>query len=189
MVTTIAYFVFFPNNTYDPDTMPRPQTTEYAPYYSRYVDLVQTEEIVPELNSQLDKTVSFLSNISEEKSLTNYAEGKWTIKEVLNHVNDTERVFLYRAFWFARGFEQPLPGYDQDICVASARPNSVPYTELVDEFKNVRRSTLSIFKNIPDEAWRRSGVASDNPFTVRALAYIIAGHVDHHRKILEERYL
>jgi len=87
LVTTIAYFVFFPNNTYDPDTMPRPQTTEYAPYYSRYVDLVQTEEIVPELNSQLDKTVSFLSNISEEKSLTNYAEGKWTIKEVLNHVN------------------------------------------------------------------------------------------------------
>lgn len=169
--------------------MTRPQTTEYAPYYSRYVDLIETSDILPELSSQLDRTVSFLSEISEEKSLTNYAPGKWTIKEVLNHVNDTERVFLYRAFWFARGFEQPLPGYDQDICVAAARPNSIPYDELVDEFKNVRLATLSIFRNLPDEAWNRTGIASDNPFTVKALAYIIGGHVAHHCKVIEERYL
>lgn len=169
--------------------MTRPQTAEYAPYYSRYVDLIQTPEIVPELGSQLEKTVSFLSNISEEKSLSSYAPGKWTIKEVLNHVNDTERVFLYRAFWFARAFDQPLPGYDQDVCVAAARANSIPYPELVDEFRNVRLSTLSIFKNIPEEAWSRTGIASDNPFTVRALAYIIAGHVAHHCKVIEERYL
>jgi hypothetical protein len=169
--------------------MTRPQTTEYAPYYSRYVDLIATPDVVPELSSQLEKTVSFLSNISEEKSLSTYGAGKWTIKEVLNHVNDTERVFLYRAFWFARGFEQPLPGYDQDVCVAAARPNSIPFTELIDEFKHVRQSTLSIFKNMPDEAWRRTGIASDNPFTVRALAYIIAGHVAHHSNVLKERYL
>ena len=169
--------------------MTRPQTTEYAPYYSRYVDLIATPDVIPELSSQLEKTVSFLSNISEEKSLSTYSPGKWTIKEVLNHVNDTERVFLYRAFWFARGFEQPLPGYDQDVCVAAARPNSIPFTELIDEFKHVRLSTLSIFKNIPDEAWGRTGIASDNPFTVRALAYIIAGHVAHHSNVLKERYL
>jgi len=169
--------------------MTRPQTTEYAPYYSRYVDLIATPDVVPELSSQLEKTVSFLSNISEEKSLSTYDAGKWTIKEVLNHVNDTERVFLYRAFWFARGFEQPLPGYDQDVCVAAARPNSIPFTDLIDEFKHVRLSTLSIFRNMPDEAWGRTGIASDNPFTVRALAYIITGHVAHHLNVLEERYL
>jgi hypothetical protein len=169
--------------------MTRPQTTEYAPYYSRYVDLIATPDVVPELSSQLEKTVSFLSNISEEKSLSTYGAGKWTIKEVLNHVNDTERVFLYRAFWFARGFEQPLPGYDQDVCVAAARPNSIPFTELIDEFKHVRLSTLSIFRNMPDEAWGRTGIASDNPFTVRALAYIITGHVAHHLNVLQERYL
>ena len=169
--------------------MTRPQTTEYAPYYSRYVDLIATPDVVPELSSQLEKTVSFLSNISEEKSLSTYGAGKWTIKEVLNHVNDTERVFLYRAFWFARGFEQPLPGYDQDVCVAAARPNSIPFTDLIDEFKHVRLSTLSIFRNMPDEAWGRTGIASDNPFTVTALAYIITGHVAHHLNVLEERYL
>ena len=169
--------------------MTRPQTTEYAPYYSRYVDLIATPDVVPQLSSQLEKTVSFLSNISEEKSLSTYGAGKWTIKEVLNHVNDTERVFLYRAFWFARGFEQPLPGYDQDVCVAAARPNSIPFTDLIDEFKHVRLSTLSIFRNMPDEAWGRTGIASDNPFTVRALAYIITGHVAHHLNVLEERYL
>ena len=169
--------------------MTRPQTTEYAPYYSRYVDLIATPDVVPELSSQLEKTVSLLSNISEEKSLSTYDAGKWTIKEVLNHVNDTERVFLYRAFWFARGFEQPLPGYDQDVCVAAARPNSIPFTDLIDEFKHVRLSTLSIFRNMPDEAWGRTGIASDNPFTVRALAYIITGHVAHHLNVLEERYL
>lgn len=169
--------------------MTRPQTTEYAPYYSRYVDLIATPDVVPELSSQLEKTVSFLTNISEEKSLSTYDAGKWTIKEVLNHVNDTERVFLYRAFWFARGFEQPLPGYDQDVCVAAARPNSIPFTDLIDEFKHVRLSTLSIFRNMPDEAWGRTGIASDNPFTVRALAYIITGHVAHHLNVLEERYL
>jgi len=169
--------------------MTRPQTTEYAPYYSRYVDLIATPDVVPELSSQLEKTVSLLSNISEEKSLSTYGAGKWTIKEVLNHVNDTERVFLYRAFWFARGFEQPLPGYDQDVCVAAARPNSIPFTDLIDEFKHVRLSTLSIFRNMPDEAWGRTGIASDNPFTVRALAYIITGHVAHHLNVLEERYL
>jgi len=90
--------------------MTRPQTTEYAPYYSRYVDLIATPDVVPELSSQLEKTVSFLSNISEEKSLSTYGAGKWTIKEVLNHVNDTERVFLYRAFWFARGLSNLFPG-------------------------------------------------------------------------------
>jgi len=169
--------------------MTRPQTTEYAPYYSRYVDLIATPDVVPELSSQLEKTVSLLSNISEEKSLSTYGAGKWTIKEVLNHVNDTERVFLYRAFWFARGFEQPLPGYDQDVCVAAARPNSIPFTDLIDEFKHVRLSTLSILRNMPDEAWGRTGIASDNPFTVRALAYIITGHVAHHLNVLEERYL
>ena len=111
------------------------------------------------------------------------------MRQVLNHVNDTERVFLFRAFWFARGFEAPLPGYDQDACVVVARADEFSWGSHIDDFRSIRLSTLSFFRNLTDEAWLRSGIASDNSFTVRALSYIIAGHVAHHTNILRERYL
>ena len=169
--------------------MTRPQTTEAAPYYFKYIDLISGEDIVPAIESQMGETLQFLEGISEEQSLHSYAPGKWTIREVLNHVNDGERLFLSRAFWFARGFQDALPSFDQDVAVQMAHANDTSWAQLLEEFKNVRLATISFFNNLPAEAWRRTGVASENPVTVRALAYIIAGHVAHHRGVLQEKYL
>lgn len=168
--------------------MTRPQSNEAASYYFPYINLVTSDEIVPAMKSQLDQTLALLQGISEEQSLQTYEPGKWTIRELLNHVNDGERVFLNRAFWFARGFQDPLPSFEQDLAVQAAHANNTPWSELVEEFRLVRLGTISFFNNMPDEAWSRTGVASDNPFTVRALAYIIAGHVAHHTKVLREKY-
>jgi len=162
---------------------------EAAPYYSRYINLVPGDNILQTLEIQLEETLEFLYGISDEQSLHRYAPDKWSIRQVLNHVNDTERVLLYRAFWFARGFETPLPGYDQDACAVTARADDFPWANHVEDFRSIRLSTLSFFNNLPAEGWQYSGIASDNPFTVRALAHIIAGHVEHHRGVVQERYL
>ena len=169
--------------------MTRPQPTEAAEYYSRYIDLITSDDIVPVFENQMGEMLQFLSGISEEQSLHSYAPGKWTIREVLNHVNDGERVFTGRAFWFARGFTDALPSFEQDIAVQAAQANNTSWADLVEEFKIVRLGTISFFKSMPEGAWDRTGVASDNPVSVRALAYIIAGHVAHHRNVLAERYL
>ena len=169
--------------------MTRPQTTEAADYYFKYIDLITSDDIVPALESQMGETLQFLSGISEEQSLHSYAPGKWTIRELLNHMNDGERLFSGRAFWFARGFTDPLPSFEQDVAVLMAQANNTSWAELVEEFKHLRLSTIALFKNLPEEAWSRSGVASDNPVTVRACAYIIAGHVAHHLGVLREKYL
>ena len=167
----------------------RPQSTEAAPYYSRYIDLVPDGDIITVLETQLDETLDFLSGISEEKSLHRYAPEKWSIREVLSHMNDCERVFLFRAFWFARGFSDPLPSFDQEVCVAAAKANEVSWASHVEEFRVLRLASLSFFRNLPAEAWERKGIASDNSFTVRALAYIAAGHVTHHTAVIRDRYL
>jgi len=169
--------------------MTRPQTTEAADYYFRYIDLITSDDIVPAIENQMGKMLQLLSGISEEQSLYSYAAGKWTIRELLNHVNDGERIFAVRGLWFARGFIDPLPGFEQDIAVENAHANNTSWADLVEEFKNVRLSTISFFKSLPDEAWDRTGVASDNPVSVRAIAYIIAGHVAHHIGVLREKYL
>lgn len=169
--------------------MTRPSPDEAAVYYSNYIDLVTGEDVVKTLEEQLNEFGSFLSTISEDQSLKNYAPGKWTLRELLNHVNDGERVFLYRALWFARGFPDPLPSFDQDVSVAGGGANDVSWADHLEEFRNIRLATLSFFKNLPDVAWSRTGVASGNPFTVRALAYIIAGHAAHHEGVIKDRYL
>jgi len=169
--------------------MTRPEPNEAAPYYSKYIDLVTSDEIVPAIKDQFGQTVRFLEGISEEQSLNSYAPGKWTIRQVLNHVNDGERLFLSRAFWFARGFQDALPSFEQDIAVQFAKANRTSWASLVEEFKTVRASTISFFENLPEEAWSQSGVASDNSVTVRAIAYIIAGHVTHHVNVLQDKYL
>ena len=169
--------------------MTRPQPTEAAPEYFRYIDLVTGDEIVPALEQQLAETLQFLSGISEEQSLQSYAPGKWTIREVLSHISDGERLFSGRAFWFARGFTDPLPSFDQDVAVQFAQANNTAWAELVDEFRHVRLATISLFRSLPDEAWSRSGVANNNPVTVRAIAYAIAGHVTHHVGVLRSKYL
>lgn len=118
-----------------------------------------------------------------------YAPDKWSIRQLLNHVTDTERSFAFRALWFARGFDTALPGFDQNIAASGAGADAVVWTAHIEEFRCVRLSTISLFRNLPPDAWDRTGIASDNPFTVRALAFIIPGHVAHHIRMLRERYL
>ena len=167
----------------------RPQQNEAASYYSIYIERVPGDDIVEVLTTQLEKAVGFLAEISEDQSLHRYAPEKWSMRELLGHVNDTERVFMFRALWFARGFQDPLPSFDQEIGFKAAESDRVSWASHVDEFRAIRSATLSFFRNLPSEAWLRSGIASDNSVTVRALAYIVAGHVSHHLAILRERYL
>jgi len=166
-----------------------PEPHEAAPYYFKYIDRVQSDDVVGVLEAQLDEILAFLLGITEEKSLHRYAPEKWSIRQVLNHVSDTERVFLFRALWFARGFDSPLPGFDEKISAGAARADEFSWARHVEEFRAARLATVTFFRNLPAEAWMRRGIASDNPFTVRALAYIAAGHAVHHVAILQERYL
>jgi hypothetical protein len=166
-----------------------PERSEAAPYYFRYIDRIASGDIVAVLQTQLEEMSALLAGISEEKSLHRYAPEKWSIRQVVNHVNDTERVFVSRAFWFARGFDSPLPSYDQEVSAAAARADEFSWVSHVEEFRGVRLATLAFFGNLPAGAWMRSGIASGNPFSVRALAYITAGHASHHTAILRERYL
>lgn len=166
-----------------------PQRHEASPYYFQHIDRIQSDDIIGVLESQLDEILAFLLGISEEKSLHRYAPDKWSIRQVLNHVSDAERVFLFRAFWFARGFDSPLPSFDQHVSAGAAQADEYSWARHVEEFRGVRLATVSFFRNLPAAAWMRSGIASDNPFTVRALAYFVAGHAAHHMAVLEERYL
>jgi DinB superfamily len=169
--------------------MGRPQETEAAPYYFTYINQVTGDDPLAALEGQLEDTLAFCAGIPAQRSLHRYAPEKWSIRQVLNHVTDSERAFAFRALWFARGFDAPLPSYDQDVAAAGARADTISWAEHVEEFRRVRLATLSLFKNMPAEAWTRSGIASDNRFTVRALAFIIAGHLAHHVRVLRERYL
>jgi hypothetical protein len=170
-------------------TMTMPDRTEAAEYYFTYIDKVGAGDICATLESQLGETVRFLRGISDERSLHRYAPDKWSIRQVIGHVNDAERLFAFRAVWFARGFDSPLPSFDQDVAVASAGSDERPWASLIDEFQTIRAASLSFFQNLPADAWMRRGIASGNPFTVRALAYIVAGHAAHHVGIVRERYL
>jgi len=166
-----------------------PGRTEAAPFYFRYIDRIASADIVGVLETQLEEPLGFLQGISEEKSLHRYASDKWSIRQVLNHVNDAERVFLLRALWFGRGFDSPLPNFDEKISAAAAKADEISWARHIEEFRRIRLATVAFFRNLPAEAWSRSGIAGGNPFTVRALAYITAGHLAHHVAILQERYL
>jgi hypothetical protein len=167
----------------------RPQSNEAATYYFTYIDQVKGDDPLRSMEAQLDEMLRLFAEISEERSKHRYAPEKWSIRQLLNHVTDTERAFAFRAVWFARGFSSPLPGFDQDIAAAGAAADNVAWSDHVEEFRRVRLSTISFYRNLSPEAWMRSGVASDNRFTVRALAFIISGHVAHHAAVLRERYL
>lgn len=167
----------------------RPLESEAAPYYFTYINQVPGDDPLRVIADQLEESAAFFSGISEEKSLHRYAPEKWSIRQMLNHVTDAERVFALRALWFARGFESPLPGFDQSIAASAAEADSIAWAAHIEEFRRVRHSTISLFSNLPAAAWMRAGMASDNPFTVRALAYIIAGHLTHHIAVLRQRYM
>ncbi len=169
--------------------MNRPDRGEAAEYYLTYINQVPDGDIAKIIETQALETVQFLRGITEDRSLHRYEAGKWSIREVVSHLNDTERLFVFRALWFARGFEAPLPSFDQNIAIRGAAADERPLSSHVEEFRAVRAATLALFRDLPADAWMRRGVASGNPFTVRALAYITAGHVAHHVRLLRERYL
>lgn len=170
-------------------TIQPPDRTEAAEYYFTYIDQVPSGDIATVLEIQSRETVAFLRSISDADSLRRYASDKWSIRQVVSHINDAERVFSFRAFWFARGFDSPLPSFDQNSAISTANVNQRSWDSHVAEFSAIRSATQALFAGLPDEAWSRRGIASGNPFTVRALAYTVAGHVAHHVRILRERYL
>ena len=168
---------------------PRPERTESAEYYITYIDQVPSGDIREVLAAQSVDLLPLFEGISEEQSMGRYAPDKWTIKQVLSHINDTERVFSMRGFWFARALPEPMPSFDQNVAIAGAAADDRTWASHLEEFKAVRASTLALFNGLPEDVWSRQGIASGNPVTVRALAFITAGHVAHHARILRERYL
>jgi len=167
----------------------RPQSEEAAEYYWTYINRTEGDDPRQIIEAQWESAGKFFSQISEAKSLHRYAPEKWSIRQSLNHINDTERVFAGRAMWFARGYETPLPGFDQNLAAVTGEADRIAWAAHIEEFRAVRQSTIAFFQNLPAEAWGRAGIASDNRFTVRALAFIIAGHVNHHLAVLREKYL
>ncbi len=167
----------------------RPDPSEHAPYFGKYTALVPDGDIVATLAAERDRTLAVLDGISPAHSLHRYAPGKWSIRECYVHLTDAERVFSYRALRFARADETPLPGFEQDGWVGPSGANARDWEGIVEEYRLVRAATIALFKNLPEPAWTRSGTASGNPMSVRALAYITAGHDIHHRNLLKEKYL
>lgn len=167
-------------------TIERPKPGEYNPYYDRYISLVLGNDILEILEKQLPKTLALLSGRSEGEGNLRYAPGKWTLKEVLGHLNDTERIMGYRALRIARGDQNPLPGFEQADYVQAANFNSRSLAMLLEEFRTVREATLALFWDLPVEAWSRRGTVSGYSATVRGLAFTSAGHERHHMKILRE---
>jgi hypothetical protein len=167
----------------------RPESTEYAPYYEQYIKLVPDGDIISILDSQLESTLSLLRTLPEAKSSSAYAPGKWTIKEVLGHIIDTERVFTYRALCIGRNDKTPLPGFEQDDYVAGTHFNERPLQTLLEELAAVRRAGVTLFKHFSEEEWSRRGTANLKEITTRALVYNISGHERHHLNILKTRYL
>lgn len=167
----------------------RPKPGEYDPYYERYTALVASSDICATLEHQGRNTVALLSGIGEERGGFRYAPDKWSIKELLGHVIDTERIFAYRALRIARGDRTPMEGFEQDDYIRNARFDQYSLTGLIEEFEAVRRSTVLLFRPFQDDEGMRRGVANHKEITVRAIAWITAGHELHHRTILRERYL
>jgi hypothetical protein len=166
----------------------RPKPGEYNPYFDRYISLVLSNDIIGTLERQVPKTLALFSGRSEADGNFRYAPGKWTLKEVLGHLNDTERIMAYRALRIARGDQTPLAGFEQDDYVRDGPFADLSLAALIDEFRSIRAATLTLLRSFRPQDWTRRGVASQKDITVRALAYIIAGHELHHRNILEERY-
>lgn len=169
--------------------MQRPNQDEYAPYYHQYIKDIPQTGIIEYLAQQLDETVKLFSSIPESKSSFRYAEGKWSIKEVLEHITDAERVFAYRALCISRNDKNNLPGFDENDFIRNANCDGLKLTDILEEFSTLRQSNLKMFNNFSDVMWLRKGTANNNPVTVRAIAYIIAGHALHHMNVLQERYL
>jgi uncharacterized damage-inducible protein DinB len=165
----------------------KPLENEYPAYYAKHIDALGDGSLRSVLTSQLEN-ITALSSLSDERALYRYAEGKWSIKEVLGHLIDCERVFAYRAMSISRGEQQPLPGFDENAYVANASFDAQPLEHLIEELLSVRHATIALQRSLAPDQLLRAGTANGNPITVHALLWIIAGHTDHHLRILEERY-
>jgi hypothetical protein len=167
----------------------RPDSSEFAEYYLTYVSKVPEGDIRHTLHEQAAAARAMLEQIPEARVSHRYGPDKWSIRQVVSHVNDTERVFTFRALWFARGLEPALPSFDQNDAIVGAGADDRDWAGLIHEFTSIRSATLDLFDSLGSDAWLRRGIASGNPFSVRALAWITAGHVEHHLGLLRERYL
>jgi hypothetical protein len=166
-----------------------PQEGEYESYFSRYVNRVQGKDIPSLLLDQVKEIRGFYEEMGEEKSLLSYEPGKWTAKEVLGHIIDTDRIMTFRALCFARGEKAALPGFDQDDYVATADFNAIPLDDLLEDFELSRKALRSLLKNLPKSSYANIGNANGLSVSVRALINIVGGHAEHHLKILKERYV
>jgi uncharacterized damage-inducible protein DinB len=168
--------------------IPRPETGEYAPYYDRYISLVPGSDILATLESQRRQMLLLLSGRDDHEADFRYAPDKWSAKEVLGHVCDTERIFAYRALRISRADRTPIEGFEQDDYVRNGPFAIRPLAELIEDYIAVRRATLTLLRNLDEPAWQRRGIANKNEVSVRVIAYTMAGHELHHRRILEEKY-
>ena len=168
--------------------MGRPEKTEYDPYYERYVSLVADDDILDTLASQPTKLQDLFTAMPEERGEYRYGDGKWSIKELLGHLIDGERMFAYRVFRISRGDQTPIEGFEQDGYIENAHSNDRTFGDLLEEFNLLRRANMLFFNNLADDAWSRVGTANNVEISVRALIYIMAGHIEHHLSVLKERY-
>jgi len=170
-------------------TITRPEKNEYAEFYVNYISLVEEADVVSALQNQSSEMQKTLAEISAaEKENFRYAEGKWSVKELLGHIIDGERIFSYRALRISRGDQTPLAAFEENSYVANSNFGNSNLADLIEEFSLLRASNVLLFKNLTDEAWLRRGTASEAAVSVRALAFIMVGHVRHHENILRERY-
>jgi hypothetical protein len=167
----------------------RPSPDEYPDFYERYVALVSGDDVVSALRDQLPETLAFLSAIPEEKLDVRYAPGKWSVREVFGHVLDTERAYAYRLMTFARGHEVTLPRANQELYVRLGEFGAHPWAEYLDEFADLRRADVALVRHLPDAAWDRRGTVGEFTISVRAQAFVMAGHVRHHLQMIRDRYL
>jgi len=167
----------------------RPDPSEYDPYYERYISLVQTDDMAATLQKQAQETRDLLANLTAERSEFRYAPKKWSVKEVLGHVNDTERIMSYRVLRIARGDQTPIEGFEQDDYVAGGKFARRTMDDLLQEFLTIRNATIQLIRHLDPEAAERRGTANQKQISARALIYVIAGHELHHRRVLQEKYL
>ncbi|ATL47670.1 damage-inducible protein DinB [Chitinophaga caeni] len=169
--------------------MPRPNPSDYPSFYDRYVALAQGDDVVKSMLEHTETYIAFLSSIPGNKLEYRYAPGKWTIPEILRHIIDTERVFIYRALVFARKDNVPLPGFDQDAYAAAVQVNAGDWDALIEEFKFLRHASISLFKSFPAETLNNIGTVNGNKVNVNSIGFIIMGHPVAHQQVIEEKYL
>ena len=169
--------------------MERPAKNEYASYYQKYVSLIPNGDILKLMEKQNEQFCEFLAQINEEKANYRYAKDKWSIKEVIGHLIDVELVFMYRALRFSRNDKVALHGFDQDAFIANGDFSKLTLSDLVEQFYHIRKAAIPMFSAFTDKMWGRKGKVDKNSFTVRAIAYIMVGHVIHHMRVIHQKYM